>query len=186
MKKYVMISITSTLMLILLVAGSTYAFFSTSAETANNGVFSNTAKLNVIYNAGNIINESLSVASNKDGGYNTTVKIKLAPNSAKAKANLYIHINEITTNIANEGFTWEVYGYMNGNQIAYNKGSFNGYNDTNNNIVPIINDYILSETETSFTVYFWIDGSKTGNSVIGGTFKGYIGAKSEELTGDIN
>lgn len=186
MKKYVIISITSILLLILIVAGSTYSFLSTSAETSNNSIFSNTGKLNVIYNAGNVINESLSVASNKDGGYNTTVKIKLAPNSAKAKADLYIHINEITANIASQGFIWEVYGYRNGNLVYSNSGNFNGYNNTTNNKVIIARDYLLSETETSFTIYFWLDGSKTDNNVIGGLFSGYIGAKSEELTGEIN
>jgi len=183
MKKYMLYSIASVLLLTLITAGSTFAFLSTSAQTSNNSIFSNTATLNVIYNPGETINESLSVSSSKEDGYNTTVKIKLAPNSAKAKTDLYIHINDITENIAISGFIWEVYGYRNGKQVIYTKGDFSGYNNTTNNKVSIVKDYLLSEDETSFTVYFWIDGSKTDNDVVGGTFNGYIGAISQEFTG---
>jgi len=186
MKKYMLYSITSVLLLTLIIAGSTYAFLSSSVSTSDNSIFSNTASLNVIYNPGQPINESLSVSSSKEDGYNTTVKIKLAPNSAKAKTNLYIHINEITQNIAIPGFIWEVYGYRNGKQVIYNKGNFNGYNSTTKNKIPIVEDYQLSEDETTFTVYFWIDGSKTDNDVLGGTFSGYIGATSEEFSATLH
>ena len=185
MKKNMIYSITAVLFLILLVAGTTYSFLSTTAGTTNNSIYSNTKGLNIIYTNGSHINNSVSVVSRKEDGYNTTVKIKTAPNSVNAKSNLYIYIENITPNIAVDGFIWEVYGYRNGNQVYSNSGNFQGYNNTNNNKVPIVSNYLLSETETSFVVYFWLDGSKTDNAVVGGSFQGYIGATSETFTGTL-
>ena len=183
MKKYMLYSIIAVLFLILIVAGSTYSFLSTSFDTQNNSIYSNTKGLNIIYNNGSHINNSIGVVSRKEEGYNTTVKIKIAPNSVAAKTNLYIYIENITSNIAIDGFIWEVYGYKNGSQVYTNSGTFAGYNDTTNNKIPIVNNYLLSEDETSFTVYFWLDGSQTNNEVLGGSFSGYIGANSEQVSG---
>lgn len=186
MKKYMGYSIVAVVMLLLITAGGTYAFFAASANTLNNSIFSNTARLNVIYNSGEEIDEVLSVVASKEDGYNTTVGIRLATGSAKAKSNLYIYINEITENIAIPGFKWEVYGYSSGSLVYSNQGNFNGYDDTNNNRVPIVTNYELSENNTEFTVYFWIDGSLTDNEVLGGAFSGYIGATSEQVTGNLS
>lgn len=186
MKKYTLYSILSVLLLILITAGGTYAYLSSTASTQNNSILSGTQGLNIIYNGGTAINNIMSVASRKEEGYNTTVSIRLAPNSARAKSNLYIYINEITSNIAVPGFIWEVYGYKNGTQVYSNQGNFDGYNATTNNKVPIVSNYQLSEDETLFTVYFWLDGSKTDNNVLGGSFSGYIGATSEEFTATLH
>ena len=186
MKKYMRYSILVVMLLLLITAGGTYAFLSTSASTGNNSVFSNTSRLNVIYNAGTEINAAMSVVASKEEGYNTTVSIRLAPNSAVARSDLYIYINEITSNIAIPGFVWEVYGYKNNSLVYSNSGNFDGYDDDTNNRIQIVNDYVLSQDNTEFIVYFWIDGSRTGNEVLGGTFSGYIGATSEQVTGRLN
>ncbi len=186
MKKYMGYSIIAVLLLLIITAGSTYAFLSTTASTSNNSVFSNTSRLNIIYNSGDEINEAMSVVASKEEGYNTTIGIRLAPNSPSARSNLYIYIEEITDNIAIPGFVWEVYGYKNNALVYSNSGSFNGYDDNTNNKIPIVNNYMLTQDNTEFTVYFWIDGSRTGNEVLGGAFRGYIGATSEEITGELH
>lgn len=186
MKKYMIYSIAAILLLTLVVASSTYAFFVTSAQTSNNSISSKTTTLDIIYDSGESIDNNINIVSRKEEGYNTTVNIRTAPNSANAKTNLYIYIEELTENIAIEGFVWEVYGYKNNTQVYSNQGNFEGYNDTDNKIVPIVTNYMLSEDNTSFTVYFWLDGSKTDNSVVGGSFKGYIGASSEEFSATLH
>ena len=186
MKKYMGYSVAAVFLLLLITAGGTYAFLSTSANTLNNSIFSNTARLNVVYNSGDEINEALSVAASKDDGYNTTVSIRLGQGSARGKSNLYLYIEEITENIAIPGFKWEVYGYKNSTLVYSNNGNFDGYDDTTNNRIPIVTDYLLSEDNTEFTVYFWIDGSLTGNEIMGGSFRGYIGATSEQVTGSLS
>ena len=106
MKKYTLYSIFSVLLLIIVTAGSTYAYLSSNVNTQNNSILSRTTSLNIIYNGGETINNNMSVASSKEEGYNTTVSIRLAPNSAIARSDLYIYINEITPNIAIPGFIW--------------------------------------------------------------------------------
>ena len=182
MNRKMLYSIVAVLLLMFIVVGGTYAYLWSSAVTSNNSIFGNAGNVNVIYTGGTSINESMSVVSSKEEGYNTSVSIRLAPNSASAKATLYIHIDEITENIAVSGFIWDVYGYRNGNLVIHNVGNFYGYDDTTNNEIPIVRDYLLSEDNTIFTVYFWVDGNQTGNSVVGGSFSGYIGATTEAFT----
>ena len=182
MKRYTLYSIVAILLLALAVSGSTYAYLTTRAST-NNSLATSVKGLNVIYDSGTPIDGNINVVSSKEQGYNTTVKIKLAQNSVAASATLYIDIERITQNIAIPGFIWEVYGYKNGVEVYSNHGNFANYNDTNNKIVNIVRNYELSEEETSFVVYFWLDGNKTNNDVLDGQFKAYIGARSENITG---
>lgn len=181
MKKQLLYSIFTVLLLAIVIAGSTYAFFSASITSSEN-VDIDTSKFEVIYTGGTTIDGELKIGSKKEDGYNTTVNIKLAKDSVQTKANLYIDIEEITPNIAVSGFIWEVYGYKNNTPVYSNSGNFNGYNSTDNKIVNIVENYTLSEDNTSFTVYLWLDGNKTDNNVVGGSFKGHIGAKTENFT----
>ena len=81
---------------------------------------------------------------------------------------------------------WEVSGVRGGKEVYTNNGTFEGYNDTNNNAIPIVEDYRLTEEQTDFTVYVWIDGEHTGNEILGAAFSGYISAKTENFTGQLN
>lgn len=182
MKNQLLYSVIAVLLLIALTIGGTYAFYAASAGD-NNSLVTNGSKFEVIYTGGTNIAGKMNVVSSKEEGYNTTVNIKIAENSVAVKSNLYITIAEITPNLAIKGFIWEVYGYQNDKQVYYDKGNFEGHNSANNNIVDIVKDYKLSTENTSFTIYLWIDGNQTDNSVLNGSFKGYIGARSETFTG---
>ena len=185
MKKKLLYSIAITLLLIITVSGGTYAFFLSEAVT-DSKVSANTSKIQIIYQDQGVenINGPINVVSKKEEGKNTTVNIRVAKGSPSVKADLYLKIEEITTNIAIEGFIWEVYGYKN-NQLVYEQtGNFQG--KKNNDIITIVKDYQLSEDNTSFVVYFWLDGNQTNNNVLNSSFRGYIGAKSEDITAKFN
>lgn len=182
MKKQILYSIISTLLLTIAVIGSTYAYFSASTNS-NKNIEGTSKTFDVIYTGGTTISGPLSLGIKKEDGLSTTVNIKMAAGSALATATLYIDIEKITSNLAIDGFIWEVVGTKNNTQVYYKKGNFSGTNDTTNNIVNIVENYKLSEENTSFTVYLWIDGNQTDNSVVNAEFKGYIGAKTENFTG---
>lgn len=181
MKKSMLYTV-AILLLVVAVAGGTYAFF-TSAISANNALNTNSINFEVIYTGGTEITGPMNLSATKEQGLNTTVNIRMAEGSAQAKATLYVNIEKITSNIAVKGFKWEVYGYQDGNQVYSNTGTFDGTKD--NDIVNIVNDYQLSEENTSFTAYFWLDGNLLGNEVLGAEFKGFIGAKTENFTGNL-
>lgn len=185
MKNKITYLIIAILLLIIIAAGSAYAFFSVSAK-ANNNLEATGKKFEVIYTGGSHISGTLEMVSKREEGLNTTVNIRMAKNSANAIGKIYINVEKITSNISVEGFIWEVVGIKNGDQVYYKKGNFKGINDTDNNIVTLVENYLLTEDNTAFTIYLWVDGNKVDNDILNSEFQGYIGAKTENFTGITN
>ena len=184
MKKQVIYSISITLLLLIAIVGGTYAFFSTSVNSGN--IATDALDFIVLYNGDTDFNGKISISPTKEGGIIRTVNIRVAEGSAHALSNLFITIESITPNLSIEGFKWEVYGYKNNELVYSNNGNFAGYNATEgHNVVPIVEDYRLTEEITYFTVYLWIDANNTGNEVLGGSFNAYISASSEKFTGQL-
>lgn len=181
MKKPTIIMLVSVLLLIVVVIGSTYAFFTSSV----NGTSAQTSgsKFQVIYTGDTQFEKQINLSTGKVEESSTTVNIKVGEGSVKANAVLYLVVEDITTELAVEGFNWEVYGYINSKQVYYNNGNFDGVkiNDT----INIVENYQLSEENTEFKVYLWLDGNKVGNEVMNASFKGHIGAKTENFTGKL-
>lgn len=181
---YLVISLT---VLALLTVGATYAFYTSSASSTSSEISS--SNFEVIYNdnpnSGSEINGNINVISKKEeGALETSVNIRMGEGSVDAKANLYINVEEITENLEIEGLIWEVYGYRNSNLTYSNTGNFSGVET--GDVVNIVNDYLLTEDDTVFTIYLWLDGNKTDSSVVGGKFRGKIGANTEFFTAELS
>lgn len=181
MKKQLIGTIVFVTLLVAFVAGGTYAFFKT-AITPNNNLNFNTSVMDIAYTKGNPIDGPMSMVANRSEGYSTTINVHTTSDSVNPTIDLFINISEITENLRIEGLIWEVCAVRSGDSTVCKTGNFAGYNDTTSNQVIIYPNYQLSTTNTEFTVYIWLDGSKTDNSVEGGSFSGYIGAKSEQFT----
>lgn len=182
MKKRNFLIILGVIVSIFLIAGATYAFF---ASYVNGKSFvSNAPTFGVDFEPGEPITGPLELTTNREGGLVTEVNIKMTFGSPLATANVFVNIEKITANLAIESFKWEVVGKRN-NVVTYtNNGSFLGYNDTTNNILDIVEGYLLTEENTTFTIYFWLDGTTINDtSILNSEFKGYIGAKTDNFTG---
>lgn len=186
MKKTNTYTIIVILLLIVAITGSTYAYFSAMTNSGE-AVKSNSTELEVIYQGDTQIdeNDKIDIVANREKGRKKIVNIAVSEDSVEAKSTIYLNIEELTENLRIKGFIWEVSGIQNGKEVYSDKGSFYGYNDTTNNIIEIVKDYRITKDNTQFTIYFWIDGNQTDNSVIGGSLKGYIGAKTENFTGEL-
>ena len=167
------------------ILGSTYAYFRVSTSGQDNSVRSNSAKYEIIYTGGTHINGEMEVTSSKEGGYNTTVQIGVSQNTTiPIKADIYIDITQISTNMAVEGFVWEAYRLNGTQEIFVKKGNFAGKKVGDK--INVVEGFSLSQTLTPFKVYFWIDGNKTDDSIVlNSNFEGYLGAKTYQLTGDV-
>jgi len=189
--KKAIIYITTILLLTIITVGGTYAFFTANASSKND-VVTEAHKFEVIYTGGTKISGPLNLASKKEQGTNTTVNIKVAEDSVLGKANIYIMIEEISKVIANDALVWEVYKTSQGVESFVDSGTFLECADGNNtkpceanDKLYLVKNYKLSKENTSFTIYLWLNGNLVDNQVIGATFKGYIGAESENFTADI-
>ena len=175
-------SVFAILLLGVLVAGSTYAFFRTTLGSDNN-IVANTSIMNIIYTKGEPISGNMQLASDRTGGYSTQITIKTSSDSVQPTMDLFLHIDDISSAIAVSGFKWEVCTARSGDTTACSQGTFADYNDTDHNTVLLINDYQLNTNTTTFTVYLWLDGDLLNAATVSGsTFEGYIGANSEEFT----
>lgn len=183
------------LLITIITAGGTYAYLSSATNSQVNGLTGEGARLNVVYTGGIALEGEISPGLDKNSGLNTTVNIGLTADSVIAKANLYINVKSISSSLATSGFIWEVYKTVNGETTFFDSGTFiecrattgtDNKKCSTNDKLYIVNDYILSTTTTSFTVYAWVDGNKTGSEVLGATFKGTIGAETEKFTGHLD
>ena len=184
MNKRLIYTIVGLLLLTVLVIGTTYAYFSLTAS-GNTPVTTNSMKFEVIYIGGEGYEGPLQMVANKEGGHNETVKIKVAEGSVNAKLNLVLTIDEMSPAMALTGFRWEVYGYKNGTQVYSKQGNFAGKSTVsgNNTVTLVNNDYTITEEETSFVVYWWLDGNMIDTDLGGSTFSCHINAQTETITG---
>lgn len=184
MKKSTIITISIILLLLIIVTGGTFAYFSAMRES--NKVEAESSKFEVIYDGGEF-EGTITLTSGKDNSQKLSnkVNIRMAPGSALAKATIYMNVEKISNVLAVKGFVWEVYGYKAGELVYEDKGDFYGINTTTNNKINIVEDYRLSEENTEFTIYLWLDGNQVSNEIIGAEFQAYIGAKTENFTGSL-
>lgn len=181
MKKKYIYSILLISFITIATIGVTYAFFVATTSSKNN-INTTSQKFEVIYSGGGEITGPLKFGLSKEEGKKTSVNIKVAPGSIEAKGIIYINIEEISPELAVSGFNWEVVGTKNNLQVYNQKGTFAGTNNTTNKIINIVDDYLITEDNTKFDIYLWLDGNKLGNEVLTSSFKGYIGAKVDNFT----
>ena len=191
MKKIVVYIIALSLVMFITI-GVTYAYFSTSVNSGDKQV-GGSHRLEVIYTGDTEISGNLKLVNSKEEGFIRKVYIKLSDRSVGAASNLYINVEKITADLAVLALHWEVYGFKEGNEVYHDDGTFmdcGGINETkskctNGKRIYIVTDYVLSTTDTEFVVYLWLDGNEVGNEVLGDTLKGYIGAETNNITGDL-
>jgi len=178
MKKIILYILVILLIVILTVAG-TYAYFVTTINSANS-LIGSSSKLEVLYTGDTAITGVLNLVSSKEEGKQATVKIQLSNDSVDAKADIFIQVNQIGTDIASDALNWELYRTYQGSESFVAKGTFDGVSSGDK--IYIDRDYRLSTDETSYTVYIWLDGNKIGNEALGESLEGYIGAEAEHIT----
>lgn len=187
MKKIILYSLILLLVVVITVSG-TYAYF-VSTASSNNQVLTKASKLEVIYTGGTEINGVLNLVNTKEEGHKVTVDIKLSEDSVEATADLYIHINKITSTIANDALNWEIYKTYNSEETFVDSGTFLDCASGNTtkqcedgDKIYLVKDYELTTTDTYYTIYIWLDGNKVENEVLGATLDAYIGAETEHIT----
>lgn len=185
MTRQTIYTICAFLLLGIATVGATYAFYSATASSNSNSVAAEAQKFEVLYTGGTDIEGPLNLSVDRNGGANTTVHIRVSEGSSHALAYLYLNITKLDENIRTTAFKWEVSGVKGGKEVYTNQGTFNGYNDSSNNIITLVKDYRLTEEQTDFTIYLWVDGNMVGNEVMGCGMSGYISASTEQFTGQL-
>lgn len=178
-KKKLMISITVILIIVVLVCGATVAFLYSRTNESDAGA--DTGKLDISYSITpkSITGNLLPTASRSDGLVATAVA-KLNAGSVSGAFNIYITPTSIDgLNI--DALIWEVEGVNNGSVVYTNSGNFS--TATKDTPIKIVNAYNLLTTDTTFTIYIWLQGSKLTTAIDNKTFSAKISADSVNVTG---
>lgn len=149
----------------------TYAWFISSQSTDNVNA-STSGKLEIIYDKGQDVNGTLRPSSSKETGLSATVKIKQSLNSVSGLGTVTLNVVNIDPALAVKGLKWELYKDSDVSPIA--NGTFEGV--TSNSQIDLVKDYLLTTTDTTFTLYIWLNGNEVDNSVMNKTFSAYISA----------
>ena len=193
MKKNIIYMI-ALLLVIIIVSGSTYAYFSATIRK-NNSITTKGDILEVVYSGDVAINGNIELTRSKEGGYRRVTKIGLSEQSVGIAAHLYIKIQNISPELAVNGLKWEVYTLEeNDEEKFYSSGNFTQCGAleqtkskcTNGDKLYMVTNYELSTTQKEFVIYLWLNGDEVGNEVINRKLVGTISAETIFLTGEIS
>ncbi len=183
--KKIIISIFSVIAIIVLVAGSVYAYFS---FVTNGGTVQTTnGKLDVDYNISEPnLTGVLIPSATRSGGVLEVATAKLNTGSVDAAINFYITPTSIT------GFPLSALCYdvdvLNTSNEVINTymGTFSSA--SLNTPLKIIDGYNLTTNLLTFNIYIWLDGSKINNENFNSnnSFSATITADTAHITGEFD
>lgn len=175
MKKFIdnSVAIVGVLTIMLVTFGITFAWFVSTRESSNEDLIAS-GKLEIVYDKGEDVQGELIPSSNKDVGINTSVTISKTQTSVNGLATISLTIDTLPLELRTDALNWEV--YRNGENTPYQTGNFANVNE--GDVINIVEDYEVTTSDTIFTLYLWLDGTKAGNEVMGKTFEGHLSASA--------
>ncbi len=155
----------------LIIAGSSYAFWSWTSNINKNVVFNvaNDLRNYIIYNEGNsTFTGELNVSNNyQTGGIHSTISIYKTTN-VNLLATIHMDINQIGPNMkVSSALKWVVTEGTSSNPgTVLAKGNFIGTN--NGDTLTLVPDLAVNTTETFYTIWIWLDSSENPSDNLSG------------------
>ena len=163
--------------------GGTYAMFTATIAIDEKPLDFNAHELKVIYGGDIEITGYIDLVRRKEEGFRRVVHIALGNDSVDAKGNIYVYLDEISEGLASQALKWEIYQLEGQTETYLNSGTF--LNSASGEKVYMLNNVPLSTNVKQYAIYLWLNGFEAGNEVRGATLRGFIGAESSIVTGDI-
>lgn len=156
-KKFMIISIC---ILILSIAGSSYAYYENVLFDDTNGINVNTSTKGLDYyieytkNTNNITNGTLNPSTDHTGGNSVSVTFYKNSNTYDIYGHIYMDVSQIGDRIRNSSAVkYEV--YESGNSIPISSGTLQ--NVTSGSSILLKSNISLTTTLTTYTIYLWLD-----------------------------
>lgn len=190
--KKILISVIGVMLIALLTVGVTYSFFLTSASGNASKVAGNSAGYDIVFTKVRDLSGEIEPTSQRSNDMYANVKIRVTNTSALVAANLYIDIEEISSEIATSALKWELVGTKSGNSITLNpsSGDFASCNHSgtlgacqDGDRLYILKNYVLDTVDSDFVLYIWLDGNMIFDDVSDAVFNASVGADNVNFTG---
>ena len=179
-KNSMIISITIVLLIILMVAGTTYAYI--TARTNEGGLDTGSGMLDINYTIEpENITGSLISSLDREKGLNAIATASLKESSEEALFNMYIAPTALT-NLNIPALKWEVEGIFEEEIVYTNSGDFSTAEV--GTPIKIVDGHQLTEEDILFNIYIWLDVSLITSPLDGASFGAKITADSVPITGN--
>ena len=166
----------------LLIFSVTYAWILASRSTND---LSNTAgggNLDIVYQNGQDITGVLKPSKDNTTALSTTATIRKTQDSVDAVATINLNVTSISSELAISAFKWEV--YKDSETVAISSGTFEGVVD--NSVINLVDNYLLTTTDTIFTIKLWLNGDESDGSIVNKSISAYIDANAVNAPSSIN
>ena len=192
--KKIILSIVGVLCVALIIVGATYAYFLTGVNGNSGLAAGNATNYDIIFTKVSDFEGTLDPGTTRNDDVYSVVRIKVAGNTARVEANLYINIENISSSIATSALKWEFVATKNGSNVTITPSSGDFASCNHGGILEacesgdklyIVTNYLLDYTDTEFTVYIWLDANLLDGNVADAVLEASIGADTENFTGGV-
>ena len=174
-KRYLPLIVT-ILTVVIFIASGTYAWFEWKSTDNPNVTFD--ANLGIIYNKEHdTLSGTLNPGNSKENGISTTIELWTTTTKTDVYGTLFLNVSQITSPLNTNGMLkWEIWS----DSTKLGSGTFDGF--TSGDVLEVLKDEILNNTQTFYTIYIWLDDDQINTTDIsGGTIVTEIGASAGQL-----
>ena len=136
------------------------------------------ANLGIIYNKEHdTLSGTLNPGNSKENGISTTIELWTTTTKTDVYGTLFLNVSQITSPLNTNGMLkWEIWS----DSTKLGSGTFDGF--TSGDVLEVLKDEILNNTQTFYTIYIWLDDDQINTTDIsGGTIVTEIGASAGQL-----
>ena len=166
-------------LIIVLVSSTTYAYISSRTKEETVGTESGMLDINYTITPENITGD-LVASSNRERGLKAVSIISLKTGSEDALLNMYITPTALE-NLNISALKWEVEGIEEEKVVYTDAGDFSRAEQ--GTPIKIVDGYALTEKDTTFTIYIWLEASLINTPIVAASFGAKITADSVPVTG---
>ena len=170
----IIVTIVIVATLCLIVFSVTYAWFLTSKESSDVNNAASGGNLDIVYQNGQDITGILRPSKTNADALSTTATIRKSDSSVDALATINLNIETISPELAISAFKWEV--YKDSDSAPVSSGTFSGATDDSQ--INLVKDYLVTTTNTTFTIKLWLNGDESSGSVANKSISAYIDASA--------
>ena len=154
-KKKIIISVTSIIALVIVVASATYAWWVWQSNSANDVTINLTGSSVVTFHGGTDVSGTLTPVKNMFNSY-VMKEISVVSTTEGNSYTLYLQLTTLPTALKSESFLWE----LKSGSLTYGSGNFSSYSQ--GDTITIYEGQALL-VQRDLYLYFWIDGKNFDN-----------------------
>lgn len=175
-KRSIITLLISIVTILIFCLSASYALLKWTSSSNTNVNFD--SSLGIIYNRQHeTLTGTLNASTDKSGGLTTQIELWTTTTKTSVYGTLSLNITSIASELAiGNILKWEVWS----NNVKINDGTFDG--SVNGSSIDLMKDVILSNSQTFYNVYIWLDDNLiTNTNASGKTITASVSASASQV-----